>query len=319
MSTTLLDRLLYPPIEPLKTGFIAPDSTHNIYWEVSGNPAGRPVIVLHGGPGGGSSAGVRRFFDPEHYMIIQYDQRGCGQSTPLACLENNTTEYLVSDISLIADHLDIKEFHLFGGSWGSTLALAYAETHPERCLSLTLRGIFLMRQSEIDWFMTQMGAFFPEAYDAFSDAFPETPEDQLLESFYAALTGDDPAAKGRAAIAWSRFEASCCTLIPDKGLIDSCNDPEGTLPISLLEAHYFIHNKFDPDDALLRNVDRIQNIPATLVQGRYDIICPPRTAWELKKHWPNAHLEMIADAGHSSREPGIAKALLESMERFKVI
>lgn len=310
---------MYPPIEPLETGFLAVDDPHRIYWEVSGNPDGAPVIVLHGGPGGGSSAGVRRFFDPDHYRIIQFDQRGCGQSTPLGCLKNNTTDKLIDDINDLAEFLDIKRFHLFGGSWGSTLALAYAQNHPEKCLSLALRGIFLMQQSEIDWFMNDMGAFFPDAYDEFSSLFPDISDKERLEKYYAALTGDDEALKDQAARYWSRYEAACCALIPDIDLINSCNDAKAAYPISLMETHYFLHNHFTPDDALLRNVDRIRNIPAVIVQGRYDAVCPPKTAWELVKKWPEADYQLIDDAGHSSREPGIARALLDAMERFKSI
>lgn len=319
MPSRDLNPMMYPPIDPLETGFLAVDDTHNIFWEVSGNPDGVPVIILHGGPGGGSSAGVRRFFDPAHYRIIQFDQRGCGQSTPLGCLVDNTTDKLIDDINALADLLDIKRFHLFGGSWGSTLALAYAEAYPENCLSLTLRGIFLMRQSEIDWFMNDMGAFFPDAYDEFSGLFPNAAGNKRLEKYYAALTGNDEALKAKAAQCWSRYEAACCALVPDIDLINSCNDPVAAYPISLLETHYFLHNLFTPDDALLRNVERIRDIPAVIVQGRYDAVCPPRTAWELAKKWPEADFQLIDDAGHSSREPGIAKALLEAMERFKSI
>lgn len=319
MTTKKLKDIIFPEIEPYKTGRLKVDDTHEIYWEVSGNPKGTPVMVLHGGPGGGSSKGARRFFDPKHYMIIQHDQRGCGQSTPFGSLKNNTTEHLIGDINTLADHLEIKEFHVFGGSWGSTLSLAYAQEHPKRCLSLTLRGIFLMRQEEIDWFMEQMGAFFPEAFDAFQAVFPDTPKNKLLDRFYAALTGDDDALKHRAAIAWSKLEATSCALIPDQKMVDSCDDPNLAYAISLLEAHYFIHNKFSPDDKLLKNIESIRHIPGSIVQGRYDIVCPPRTAWALHKAWPEAHFEFIPDAGHTSMELGIAKALIQSTERFKNI
>ena len=313
------ENILYPEIAPVKTGRLKTDAPHEIFWEISGNPKGIPVMALHGGPGGGSSPSGRRFFDPEHYMIIQHDQRGCGQSIPFGCLENNTTDALISDINLIADHLDIKQFHVFGGSWGSTLSLAYAQAHPERCLSLTLRGIFLMRESEIDWFMKGMGHFFPEAFDEFRTLFPDAAYDQLLNVFYDALTGPDQELRARAAVAWSRFEASCCTLLPNEKMLSGCDNQALAYPISLLEAHYFIHNKFQPDDALLRNIDRIRHIPARIIQGRYDVVCPPKSAWDLKQAWPEAELFIIPDAGHSSMEPRIAKALIESMNHFKHI
>lgn len=315
----LLNDTLYPEITPFKFGHLKTDGHHEIYWEVSGNPDGIPVMNLHGGPGGGSSPSGRRFFDPEHYMIIQHDQRGCGKSLPFGSLENNTTEHLINDINVLADYLELKEFHIFGGSWGSTLSLAYAEAHPERCLSLTLRGIFMMRQEEIDWFMMGMGNFFPEAFDAFAEVFPDTPPEELLEVFYNALKGDDHALRARAAVAWSKFEATCCTLLPNSEMLAGCENQALAYPISLLEAHYFINNRFIPDDALLQNINRIRHIPARIIQGRYDVVCPPKTAWDLKKAWPEAELIIIPDAGHSSLEPGIAKALIESTKHFKHI
>ncbi len=314
-----LDQILYPKIEPNRSGHIKVDSNHEIYWEESGNPVGSPVITIHGGPGGGSSPTGRRFFDPEHYRIIQFDQRGCGQSRPFGSLENNTTDKLISDINFLSDSLDIKTFHVFGGSWGSTLSLAYAQAFPERCKSLTLRGIFMMRKEEIDWFMTGMGNFFPEAFDEFASVFSDTAHDQLLEVFYKALTADDIELRNKAALAWSRFEATCCTLLPNPEVVAGCDNPEFAYSISLLEAHYFLHNRFQPDDALLQNVGRIRHIPARIIQGRYDVVCPPKTAYDLKKAWPEAELYMIADAGHSSIEPGIAKALIESTNHFKHI
>lgn len=314
------EKILYPEIEPTHSGMLkTKDGLHEIYWEVSGNPKGVPVMVLHGGPGGGSSPSGRRFFDPEHYLIIQHDQRGCGKSQPFGSLQNNTTTDLIKDINHLAEHLKIKRFHVFGGSWGSTLSLAYAHAHPDRCLSLTLRGIFMMRQSEIDWFMTGMNNFFPDAFAEFARLFPDSAPDDLLETFYNALTGDDKDLRARAAVAWSRFEASCCTLLPNDKMLSGCDNQALAYPISLLEAHYFIHNKFTPDDALLQNVDRIRHIPARIIQGRYDVVCPPKSAWELKQAWPEAELFIIPDAGHSSMEPGIAAALIESMNHFKHI
>lgn len=313
----ILNKTLFPPIEPYTTGHLKVDDTHDIYWELSGNPKGIPVIVLHGGPGGGSSKTTRRFFDPKHYKILQFDQRGCGQSKPFGSLINNTTDHLINDINLIVEHLDISRFHLFGGSWGSTLALAYAQAHPEKCLTLTLRGIFMMRQQEIDWFMEDMGAFFPEAFDRFQSIFPGVPKSQLLHHFYTALTGDNEALKHRAAVAWSALEATSCFLIPEQSVIDHCEDPKASYAIALLEAHYFVHNKFIPDDKLLKNINKIRHIPCTIVQGRYDIVCPPRTAWDLKKAWPEAQLEMIPDAGHASIELGVAAALVKATEEYK--
>ncbi len=319
MSKKELDKILFPEISAYQTGYLPVDDTHKIYFELYGNPDGVPVMALHGGPGGGSSPKMARFFDPDHYKIILHDQRGCGKSLPFASLENNTTDHLISDINALADYLKIDNFHVAGGSWGSTLSIAYAQANPKRVLSLTLRGIFLMRQSEIDWFMTEMGAFFPDAYDDFRSIFPDSKPHELLDVFYDALKNGDEDLKKRAATAWSRLEATSCSLIPDPKVLGSCDDPTIAYPISLLEAHYFVHNRFAPDDKLLRDINLIRKIPATIVQGRYDIVCPPRTAHDLHKAWPEAHFVMVPDAGHSSSELGIAKGLIDSSQRFKHI
>lgn len=310
---------LYPSIRPNRTGMLAVDAIHEIYWEESGNPRGVPVVFLHGGPGAGSSPVHRRFFDPRHYRIIVLDQRGAGRSTPLGELRNNTIQDLVDDLERLREHLDVSRWHLFGGSWGSTLALAYAQLHPDRCLSLTLRGIFLMRRSEIDWFLYGMRRIFPEAWQRFAGYVDPDGRDDLLGAYHRRLTDPDPAVHLPAAKVWSQYESACSTLYPNQDRVSAAGDDSHALGLSRIEAHYFLNNLFDPEDLLLQRIDVTRRIPTTIVQGRYDIVCPIGTADELHTAWPEAHYIIVADAGHSAMEPGITQALVEATNRYRSI
>ncbi len=310
---------LYPPINPYDKGFLDVDKTHRIYWEVSGNPKGIPALFLHGGPGAGASIAHRRFFDPKIYKLVIFDQRGAGRSTPYGEVRENTTELLISDIEMLRKFLHIDRWHIFGGSWGSTLALSYAQAHPEQCMSLILRGIFLMRQKEIDWFMYGIRQFFPGAWEKFAHHVGEGERDDLLTAYYKRLTDPDPAIHLPAAKAWSLYESTCSTLYPHPQVQVASADERYALGLARLEAHYFLHNRFTPEDQLLQNIDEIRNIPGIIIQGRYDVICPIASAYDLHRAWPEADYVVIADAGHSAMEAGIQHALLQATERFKHI
>ena len=308
---------LYPALAPGRTGRLRLDSLHVMYWEESGTPRGVPLVFLHGGPGGGSSPDHRRYYDPKFYRIIVYDQRGAGQSAPLGELTDNTTPHLVADLERLRVHLGIERWLVFGGSWGSTLALAYAEAHADRVLGLVLRGIFLCRPVEIHWFMYDMRHFFPEAWRAFSGFLPDAERADLLAGYYRRLTDPDPAMHMPAAHAWSRYEGSCSTLLPDPELLAHFDEDAVALAIARIEAHYFVNRLFLPDDALLANLARIRDLPCTIVQGRYDAVCPIRSADELHCAWPEAEYIVVPDAGHSAREPGIARELVAATDRFR--
>ena len=310
---------LFPPIEPYQSGMLRVDETHIVYWEQSGNPAGVPVVFLHGGPGAGASPTHRRFFDPDHYRIVIFDQRGAGRSRPLGETRANTTPLLIDDIERLREILGIGRWHVFGGSWGSTLALAYAETHPDRCLSLSLRGIFLMRRSEIEWFLTGMGTVFPEAAAAFAGFLPEAERGDPLEAYWRRLNHADPAVRIAAARAWSIYEGSCSSLLPNPELIAAASEDSHALGLARIEAHYFRNNLFQPENRLLDELRRIRHLPAVIVQGRYDIVCPIVTADTLARAWPEADYRVIPDAGHSAMEPGIRSALVQATERFKAL
>lgn len=310
---------LYAPIEPYESGFLAVDDLHTLYWEQCGNPRGVPVLFLHGGPGAGASPTHRRFFDPAHYRIVILDQRGAGRSTPLGEVRRNTTELLVSDLEALRHLLGVDRWHLFGGSWGSTLALAYAQTHPERCLGLILRGIFLMRRMEIDWFLTGMRRIFPEAWEAFVGHLTEAERGDLLEGYWRRLDHPDRAVRVAAARAWSTYEGACSTLLPAPELIAAAGDDVHALGLARIEAHYFRSNRPEPDDSLLQGVARIRHLPAVIVQGRYDIVCPIVSADDLHRAWPEAEYRVVTNAGHSAMEPGIRSALVQATERFKTI
>lgn len=312
-------RQFYPEIEAYKKEFLKVSDLHTIYLEQSGNPNGRPVIFLHGGPGGGTSPDYRRFFDPNHYRIIMFDQRGCGQSTPSAELKDNTTWDLVSDIEKIRQHLKIKDWIVFGGSWGSTLALAYAETYPEIVKGLLLRGIFLCRPSEIRWFY-QEGAsqIFPDMWERYYNFIPENERHDFVAAYYKRLTSPDADLRLKAAHIWSQWEAATSKLYVDPNLINSFEDATHALQFARIECHYFTNNAFfKTNNWLIENVDKIRKIPAAIVQGRYDVVCPAKSAWELHRAWPESQLHIIADAGHSALEPGNKAKLIELSDEFR--
>ena len=305
---------LFPPIAPSRQGMLEVDALHTIYWEEVGNPNGVPVVFLHGGPGAGLSPQHRRFFDPEYYRVILFDQRGAGKSTPLGEWRNNTTQLLVDDIEQLRVKFGIERWLVFGGSWGSTLALAYGEAHPERCLGFILRGIFLCTAAEIDWFLHGVQWFYPELYDEFVAPIPEQERGDLLTAYTTRMLCDDPAVFWPAARAWSRFEGRRVFLLPqpDEPASDTLD-----LGVGRLEAHYMANLGFFSDDQLVREAGRIAHLPCVIVQGRYDVICPPLSAHRLHQAWPGSLLQMIPDAGHGALETGIASALVGATERFK--
>ncbi|GAB3542804.1 prolyl aminopeptidase [Noviherbaspirillum agri] len=318
MTDLITELKLFPPIEPYRHGMLPLDAIHTMYWEECGNPDGVPVLFLHGGPGGGLSPRHRRFFDPAYYRIVLFDQRGAGQSTPLGEYHNNTTQLLIDDIERLRELLNIEQWLVFGGSWGSTLALAYGQAHPHRCLGFILRGIFLCTPAEIDWFLHGIRWFFPEAHDDFLAPIPLEERRDLLHAYARRLFSDDPEVYLPAARSWSRYEGRCLFLEPDPEAIDDFSSDAVSLGIGRLEAHYFLHEGFLPNDRLICNIDRIRHLPAIIVQGRYDVVCPPATAFRLHAAWPEARLQVIGDAGHSAAEPGIATALVAATEQFRV-
>jgi proline iminopeptidase len=308
---------LYPEIEPYNTGFLRLDDVHEMYWEECGNPRGTPVVFLHGGPGAGSAPAHRRFFDPAHYRIVVYDQRGAGRSRPLGELKNNTTPLLVEDIERLRRHLGIERWLVFGGSWGSTLAIAYAIAHARRCSGLILRGIFLCRKSEIEWFLYGVRNIFPEVWWSFAAAIPPRERDDLLHAYYRRLVDPNPAVHMPAARAWSIYEGSCSTLLASPETVAYFASDVVALGLARIEAHYFLHDIFMPENALLANVSKLREVPALIVQGRYDAVCPIVTADDLHRAWPEAEYIVVPDAGHSAWEPGICEELVKATERFK--
>src|SRR5688572_25873303 len=283
-------RSQYPEIEPFDTGFLAVDGRHRLFYEQCGNPQGKPVVMLHGGPGAGCGARMRRFHDPARYRIILFDQRGCGRSTPHASLRDNTTWDLVADIERLREHLRIDRWQVFGGSWGSTLALAYAETHPDRVTELVLRGIFMLRRRELEWFYQDgASALFPDAWEEYVSAIPEAERGDLMRAYHARLTHPDPRVQLIAARAWSRWEASTSFLTPNRDFIAQVSVDSFAIAFARIESHYFAHDGFfDRDDQLLEDIGRIRDIPAVIEQGRYDVVCPMMSAWDLHKSWPEA-------------------------------
>ncbi|MGH8620590.1 MAG: prolyl aminopeptidase [Burkholderiales bacterium] len=308
---------LYPEIEPYGTGALGLDGVHTMYWEQSGNPEGAPVLFLHGGPGAGASPAHRRFFDPAHYRIVIFDQRGAGRSTPLGELRENTTPQLVADIERLRAHLGIERWLVFGGSWGSTLALAYGEAHPEHCAGFILRGVFLCRKSEIDWFLYGLRTLFPEAWRAFAEVIPAPERGDLLAAYYRRLADPDPAVHVPAARAWSTYEGICSTLLPSPETVAHFAGDVVSLGLARIEAHYFSHGIFLPENALLENLHRLRHLPCVIVQGRYDAVCPIVTADEVHRAWPESEYIVVPDAGHSAWEPGISGELVRATERFK--
>ena len=308
-----------PEIEPYDTGMLKVSELHTLYYEQSGNPNGKPVVFLHGGPGGGTNPKCRRFFDPAVYRIVLFDQRGCGRSTPHAELTDNTTWDLVADIERLRGHLAIDRWQVFGGSWGSTLALAYAQTHPDKVTELVLRGIFMLRRWELEWFYQKgCDALYPDAWETYLKAIPEVEHGDLMSAYYRRLTSSDPIERVEAARAWSVWEGATSYLWQDEGHIQSSGEDEFALAFARIECHYFVHGGFfEHDDQLLRNVDRIRKIPAVIVQGRYDVVCPMRSAWDLHRAWPEADLRIVQDAGHSAFEPGNISELIKATDRFR--
>ncbi|MBL9039306.1 MAG: prolyl aminopeptidase [Archangium sp.] len=312
-------RTYFPPIEPYRTGRLAVGDGHELYFEESGNPAGKPVVFLHGGPGAGTDAKQRQFFDPAVYRIVLFDQRGCGKSTPFASLEHNTTWHLVADIEKLRAHLNVERWQVFGGSWGSTLALAYAETHPQRVTELVLRGIFLLRKWEIDWFY-QDGAshLFPDAWEAYLAPIPVEERGDLVRAYFKRLTSTDVAVRTEAARAWSQWEGRTSYLLPNAAYVSKTGEDTFATAFARIECHYFMHGGWLEDSkSLLGNVGAIRHIPGVIVQGRYDVVCPATSAWALHRAWPEAELRFVEDAGHAAHEPGIVHELVSATDLFK--
>ena len=308
---------MYPPIEPYDHGFLDTGDGHRVYWELCGNPSGKPAVFLHGGPGGGCSPEHRRLFDPARYCIILFDQRGCGRSTPHASLDNNTTWNLVADMEKLRQLIGVEQWLVFGGSWGSSLALAYAQTHPARVSALIVRGIFTLRRAELLWYYQEGASWlFPDLWEEYLAPIPLAERSDMMAAYRRRLTGDDEAVKLAAARAWSLWEARTITLLPSRELEDHHGDDSYALAFARIENHYFVNEGFLEEGQLLRDAHRLADIPGVIVQGRYDVATPARTAWDLSKAWPNASLQIIPDAGHAFSEAGILRALLAATDRF---
>lgn len=307
----------YPPIDPYRTGILDVGGGHQLHYEECGDRHGKPALFLHGGPGGGSAPDMRRFWNPEQYRIILFDQRGCGKSTPYASLENNTTWDLVEDIERLRAELNIDRWQVFGGSWGSTLALAYSQSYPDRVSEIVLRGIFMLRKKEIDWFY-QHGAseIYPDRWQYFLRAIPEAEHDDLLHAFHRRLTGEDEETRLQAARAWSIWEGTTSTLLPNEEIAGYFSADDKALALARIECHYLVNNGFMAENHLLDNVDRIRHIPGVIIQGRYDVVCPVVSAWELAQAWPEAELKITQDAGHAAFEPGNLHELIVATDRF---
>ena len=312
-------RSLYPEIEPFDTGFLEVSPLHRLYYEQCGNPHGKPAVFLHGGPGAGCNDKSRRFFDPAVYRIVLFDQRGCGRSTPHAELADNTTWHLVEDIERLRTHLGIERWLVFGGSWGSTLALAYAQTHVDRVSELVLRGIFMLRRWELEWFYQKgCDALYPDAWEGYLAPIPPVERGDLMSAYHRRLTGHDAAVRLEAARAWSTWEGATSFLHQDLAHIASSGEDEFALAFARIENHYFVNGGFfDADDQLLRDASRLRAIPSVIVQGRYDVVCPARSAWDLHRAWPEADLRIVGDAGHSAFEPGILHELVLATDQFR--
>jgi proline iminopeptidase len=311
-------RTLYPAIEPYETGMLDVGDGHRLYWELCGNPDGKPVVFLHGGPGGGSSPDHRRQFNPDKYKILVFDQRGCGKSTPYASLENNTTWDLVGDIEKLREMVGVDKWQVFGGSWGSTLALAYAQTHPSRVTELVLRGVFLFDPFEIDWMYKYGGAsqLYPDGWDAFVADIPPAERNDLVAAYQRRLTSDDEAEQLKAAQAWSKWEGEIVTLLPSPDTIEHFTSPEVAVAVARIENHYMANRGWLDAGQLLRGASKLKGIPGVIVQGRHDCCTPPVAAWSLKKAWPDVDLNIIPDAGHLFSESGNLDALIRATDRF---
>jgi proline iminopeptidase len=317
---TARPRGLYPAIRPHRTGRLRVSPVHELYFEESGNPEGKPVVFLHGGPGGGTSPAMRRFFDPKRYRIVLFDQRGCGRSRPHASLVDNTTWHLVGDIEALRVHLGIERWQVFGGSWGSTLALAYAQKHPRRVTELVLRGIFLLRRSELEWFYQDpqgAASLFPDLWEKYVEPIPPRERRDMMRAYYRRLTSRSRKQRTAAAYAWSVWEGATSFLKASADYVAKFGDPDYAAAFARIECHYFVNRGFlERDDQLLREVRRIRHIPAVIVQGRYDVVCPMRSAWALHRAWPEAELHVVPDAGHSAFEKGIAAELVAATDRY---
>jgi proline iminopeptidase len=313
-------RALYPPVDPYRTGTLRVSDVHELYYEESGNPKGKPTVFLHGGPGGGTDPKMRRFFDPKRYRIVLFDQRGCGKSRPHASLEDNTTWHLVADIEKLREHLGIERWLVFGGSWGSTLALAYAETHPRRVTELVLRGIFLLRRFELEWFyQDEKGAamLFPDLWERYLEPIPQTERGDMMQAYYRRLTSGDAKTLSAAAKAWSIWEGATSYLRAPPESLEKFEEEEFAAAFARIECHYFVNGGFLQSDAqLIEDAGRIRRIPGVIVQGRYDVVCPMRSAWDLHRAWPESELRIVPDAGHSAFEAGITHELILATDRF---
>tara|TARA_B100001115_G_scaffold153738_1_gene124332 strand:+ start:1191 stop:2153 length:963 start_codon:yes stop_codon:yes gene_type:complete len=317
-TTTTLADVLYPPIEPHTTGMLQVSDVHTIAWEQSGSADGIPVVVIHGGPGGGGQPSYRQYFDPAAFNIIQFDQRGCGKSTPYAELEGNNTQASVSDLEALRAHLGLEKWHVFGGSWGSTLSLIYAQHHPERVMSLVLRGIFMCRKSELHWFY-QDGAshLFPDAFEPYRNHIPTEEQSDLISAYYKRLTSDNVEVRRAAAKEWTRWEMATSRLFPDPEYLEKADDLDFAVAFARIECHYFINGIFVEEGFILKRAKTIEHIPTVIVQGRYDVVCPPRSAWELHKAMPQSRLVMVPDAGHSMGEVSIARELVAATDALR--
>jgi len=313
----MTNKYFYSPVEPFATGKLMVDDPHVLYWEQCGNPEGEPILFLHGGPGAGCTELDRRFFDPEYFRIILFDQRGCGRSKPVGELSNNTMTDTARDIEQLRETLGIANWHVFGGSYGSTISLYYSQVFPQSCKSLTLRGIWLLRQEEINWWLYSVGMIQPELWRKFAEFIPVAERDDLLESYWKRLTGDDHELALQAAKHWAVYEGSCCTLLPNEEFVGHFEDDDTAWAVARLEAHYFRNVNPNPDTLLLDRVERIRHIPAFAVHGRYDIVCPIKSLTDLGRVWPELDYVVAPDSGHSSHEPGITRELVAATKRIK--
>lgn len=311
-------RSLYPQVEPYQTGTLPVTATHTLYYEQCGNPDGQAAVVLHGGPGGGCTDAYRRYFNPDKYRVVLFDQRGSGRSTPLACLEDNTTWHLVEDIETLRKHLNIDKWVVFGGSWGSTLALAYAETHPSCVKALVMRGIFSLRREELLWFYQEGASFmFPDAWDEYIKPIPSAQRGDIMSAYYRYLTGDDKEKQIECARAWSLWEMTTCKLFVSESQLARAESDDFAISFARIECHYFVHAGFFKEDGqLIKNATLLKDIPGTIVQGRYDLVCPPKTAWDLHKAAPHFDFHFVPDAGHSCSEPGIIDMLVRATDKY---